>query len=90
MKNRKIDQVFFVVEVLFLLFACSVALYNIYTGSNTIPLLVILGGYILSIKGLRRVFVEKEESKKKSSRLVAFLYLTSSTFLLIHLSFLMI
>ena len=87
MKQKTVENIFFTTEVLFLLSTCAIALYNIYFDKNMIPLLVVLGGYILTIKALRRMFVNKEAFKEKKSKYVTFTYLTLSTYRVLHVSF---
>lgn len=89
MKQKTVENIFFTTEVLFLLSTCAIALYNIYFDKNMIPLLVVLGGYILTIKALRRMFVNKEAFKEKKSKYVTFTYLTLSTYMVLHVSFVM-
>lgn len=87
MKQKTIENTFFFAEVLFLLTTCAVALYNIYFEKNMIPILVVLGGYILTIKALRRMFANPEKFKEKKSRYITFGYLSLSTYMIAHLSF---
>lgn len=90
MKQKTVENVFFMAEVLFLLTTCAIALYNIYFDKNMIPLLVVLGGYILTIKALRRMFANPEEFKEKKSKYLAFTYLSLSTYMVLHVSFVLL
>lgn len=87
MKRNLAEDIFFLIEVLFLLSICVVALYNIWFEKSMIMILVILGGYILSVKGLRRVFTEKQKLKTKKAQFLTLAYLGLSTYIFIHLSF---
>lgn len=85
-KQRTLENVFFVTEVFFLLMTSAIALYNIFYDKNMIPLLVVLGGYILSIKALRRIFLEVEKTQDSKSKWITFTYLVASTYIIIQLS----
>lgn len=86
MKQKTIENTFFFTEVAFLLTTCAIALYNIYFDKNMIPLLVVLGGYILTIKALRRMFANPQQFKQKKSKYITFSYLSISTYMILHLS----
>lgn len=88
MKEKMLENLFFFTEAAFLIATCGVALYNIYYDKTMIPLLVVLAGYILTIKAFRRIFIDTDQMKKKKAKIITFVYLTSSSYMLIHLSFL--
>lgn len=85
-KQRTLENAFFITEVFFLLLTSSIALYNVYYDKNMIPLLVVLGGYILSIKALRRIFLEVENTQDTKSKWITFIYLATSTYIIFQLT----
>lgn len=55
-----------------------------------IPLLLILGAYILTIKALRKIVVNPSELKKKSARITTIACLSVSTYGALHLGIMML
>lgn len=68
--KKNLEDIFFIVEVLFLTGTLSASMYSIMTDKDIYLWVILLGMYTLTIKALRRIFTNQEEMKKVKEKVI--------------------